>query len=314
MSPLATSYLACDVSKRTLQFDGPCAQTTCQIANHSTAVLPALRHWHQLHPGLHLICEPTGGYERVLRAAAQVLEIPITLVDPWKNRHFALGLGWIEKSDRIDARLLRQYAQTANPAPTPAPDTAQAHLRDWVQLREHYVERLRAEQTFLQSLGSAAIRARVKADCQRLEAHIAEVEAHLAAFLETEAPALNDKVQTLCLVESIGLRLATGILAHLPELGSYRDSAIAKLVGVAPIVDDSGERAGNKHIARGRACVRRLFYQAALVAARHNPVLKPFYQRLRAAGKPAKVALIAVARRLLLFLNLLLKPASLQPT
>lgn len=307
------TYIAFDVSKGTLQLQGPDAGSTGQIANSAATVASTLKRLQRVHPGLHVICEPTGGYERLLVHSAQALNLPVTVVDAFKARHFALGLGWLEKNDRLDAALLRRYAVTAQPAPTPPPSAEHARLRDWVQLREHYVQRLAEDQTFGQTLGSPAMQARVQAECARLEALIAELDTEIAAFLEAEAPALNDKVQTLCLVSGVGLRIATGLLAHLPELGSFDERAIAKLAGLAPIVDDSGTRVGHKHIARGRAPARRILYQAALVAAQHNEYLQPFYQRLRAAGKPAKVALIAVARKLLVFLNSLLKPAFLQP-
>jgi transposase len=313
MSSIATPYVGFDVSKRTLQFEGPCRRSTGKISNQPEPLVRELKRLRELYPALHLVCEPTGGCERLLLATAHALQIPITLVDAWKVRHFALGLGWLEKSDPLDAALLRRYALTAVVEPTAPVDSNQAVLRDWVQLREHYVQRLSEEGTFCQTLGNARLQSRVQEECDHLQTLIEELDAQIAAFLETEAPELNDKVQTLCLVSGIALRIATGLLAHLPELGSFSNGAIAKLAGVAPIVDDSGERAGNKHIARGRAPARRVLYQAALVAAQHNEYLKPFYLRLRAAGKPAKVALIAVARKLLVFLNSLLKPAYPRP-
>lgn len=314
MSAIAIPYVAFDVSKRTLQFDGPCRQSTGKVPNQAEPLVRTLQRLRALYPTLQLVCEPTGGCERLLVATAHALQLPLTLVDAWKVRHFALGLGWLEKSDPIDAALLRRYARTAAVAPTPPADAHHARLRDWVQLREHYVERLGQEETFRQTLGHAQFQARVQEECDHLAALIAELDAQIVAFLQAEAPELNDKVQTLCLVTGIGLRTATALLAHLPELGRYRDAAIAKLAGLAPIVDDSGQRTGNKHIARGRANARRALYLAALVAAQHNEHLQPFYRRLRLAGKPAKVALIAVARKLLVFLNSLLKPAQLQPT
>lgn len=313
MSSIATPYIGVDVSKRALQFKGPCPHSSGKLPNEAALLVRRLTQLHRLHPNLHLICEPTGGCERLLLATAHALAIPITLVDAWKVRHFAMGLGWIEKSDPLDAEVLRQYALTVSPAATPPAEANHALLRDWVQLREHYVQRLSEEQTFLQTLGNAQMQAWVQQQCERLTDLLAELDAKIETFLQQQAPQLNDKVQTLCLVTGVGQRIATALLAHLPELGRYRDAAIAKLAGVAPIVDDSGERSGNKHIARGRATARRVLYQAALVAAQHNEHLKPFYLRLRAKGKPPKVALIAVARKLLIFLNSLLKPAHSQP-
>ena len=313
MSLVTTPYVGIDVSKLTLQLEGPCARSTGQIANEPVTVQRELTRLRTLYPNLHLVCEATGGYERLVLATAHALAIPITLADPWKVRHFAMGLGWLEKSDAIDAGVLRKYAEAAKVAPTKATDAGYVVLRDWVQLREHYVQRLSDEQTFGQTLANAETRAWVEKRCAQLEIEIEEIEAKISDFLQTQAPELNDRVQTLCLVSGVGLRIATALLAHVPELGSFNDQAIAKLVGVAPIVDDSGLRSGNKHIARGRADARRVLYQAALVAAQHNEHLRPFYQRLRLAGKPAKVALIAVARKLLVFLNSLLKPAFMKP-
>src|SRR2546423_12334863 len=110
MSPIATPYVAFDVSKRTLQVEGPCRESQGKIQNEAAAIMRELRRLRRLYPALHLVCEATGGYERVLVRAAQTLEIPLTFADPWEGRHFAMGLGWLEKSDPIDAGIIRRHA------------------------------------------------------------------------------------------------------------------------------------------------------------------------------------------------------------
>lgn len=309
MSPNAKVYVGVDVAKATLQFHGPCARSTTQIPNQSKAVLTLLRTLQADAPGLHLICEATGGFERVLAAAAHALAIPYSLVDPWRVRRFAQSVGCLEKTDAIDAAVLARYGQAVHPPATSCQDVAQQTLRQWVQLRDHYIAQLREEQTFLSSLPEPAQQRLVQTQCRHLTRLIEQLEARIHAFLQTQAPELNDRVQTLCLVTGVAWRSATALLAYLPELGRCNEAQIAKLAGLAPMPDDSGPRHGSRHIARGRAPARRVLYLLALVAARFNEHSKTFYQRLRAAGKPPKVALIAVARKLLVFLNSLLKPA-----
>ena len=182
-------------------------------------------------------------------------------------------------------------------------------LRSWVQLRDHYVARRREDETFIASLAETALRRIAQAESRHLERLIEKLDEKIQRFLDEQAPALNDAVQTLCLVSGVAWRSATGLLAYLPEMGRCSGQQIAKLAGLAPLADDSGPRNGPRHIARGRAPARRVLYMIALVAARYNEHSRRFYLRLRAAGKPPKVALIAVARKLLVFLNSLLKPA-----
>jgi transposase len=309
MSPNANVYVGVDVAKATLQFHGPCAHSTTQIPNQAKPLLSLLRTLRGTYPTLHLICEATGGFERVLAAAACAEALPCTIVDPWRVRRFAQSIGCLEKTDAIDAAVLCRYGEAVQPAATSPQDEAHRTLRQWVQLRDHYIAQLREEQTFLSSLPEPAQQRIVQAQCRHRTRLIAKLEAQIEVFLQSQAPELNDRVQTLCLVTGVAWRSATALLAYLPELGRCNEGQIAKLSGLAPMPDDSGPRHGPRHITRGRAPARRVLYLLALVAARFNEHSKTFYLRLRAAGKPPKVALIAVARKLLVFLNSLLKPA-----
>lgn len=312
--------MSCETNETYVGIDASKARLVCQTpdlsvteANESKAVYARLREWKKRYPKLHLIIEPTGGHERVLLAAAAALQIPATRVNARQVRDYARGLGWLEKTDKIDAKVLRQYGETAKPKPTEQPTEVQEKLRELVQLRDHYVEQLQHEQTYTQTLQNPATRRMAEAHNEQLETKIKEVEQAIEALIDGDAPELHVPIQTLCLVKGMGVRSAVTLLAYVPELGRISDQAVSKLVGVAPIVDDSGERSGNRHIKYGRANARRILYMCASVAAQHNEYLSPFYQRLIAAGKPPKLALIAVARKLLRYLNRLLKPLYTAP-
>jgi transposase len=310
-SETKVAYVGIDAGKAELVCQTPDLLLT--VANEREAVFARLREWKKRYPRLHLVIEPTGGQERMLLAAAAALQIPATRVNARQVRDFARGLGWLEKSDRIDAGVLRRYGETAQPPPTGQPTPVQEKLRELVQLRDHYVAQLQHEQTYQQTLQSPVARQLADAYAAQLAATVTAVEKQIEALLDTEAPELHVPIQTLCLVKGVGVRGAITLLAYVPELGRLTDRAISKLVGVAPIVDDSGTRSGNRHIMYGRAAPRRILYMCAAVAAQHNEYLKDFYQRLRQNGKPPKVALIAVARKLLCHLNRLLKPLYLEP-
>ena len=309
----AITAIGVDVAKTSLVFAGPCARSTSSVLNQPAVLRAYLLAIRAAHPAAHLVCEATGGCERLLVATAHALKIPVSVLEPGRVRHFAQSLGRWEKTDPIDAGVLREFGQRMPLKATEQLENNYQVLRDWVQLRDHLVERLKVEQTFLKSLPNAKMQAVIAAECRHLQRQIEKVEAQIETFLQTQAPELGDRVQTLCLVEGVATRGATALLAYMPELGRLEDSATSKLAGVAPLADDSGTREGPRHIAKGRAPVRRILYMLALVAARYNPHLRPYYLHLRAAGKPPKVALIAVARKLLIFLNRILKPAFVEP-
>lgn len=309
MSSSAITAIGIDVAKLTLEFGGPCARSSGSVRNDLEAIRRHLRTLLKLYPALHLVCEATGGCERLLVATAHSLKIPISVVEPSRVRHFAQSLGRLEKTDPVDAQVLREFGQRMPLTQTKELEESYRVLRDWVQVRDHYIEQLKIEEAFLSSLANPKMRSLVEEQCDHLKSRIAEVETMIETFLQEQAPELNDRVQTLCLVTGVASRSAVGLLAYIPELGRIGDAQLSKLVGLAPIAHDSGEMKGPRHIARGRAPARRILYMLSMVAARYNEHLNPFYLRLRSNGKPPKVALIAVARKLIIFLNNLLKPA-----
>jgi transposase len=262
--------------------------------------------------GAHVICEATGGYEQPLVQALQQAQIVVSVVNPAQVRAAAQAQGQRAKTDRIDARLLTDYGQRYQPQPTPPVSAVQG--------------RLSALTLWLEQLVQAQARAKTQAEHhldpfvgqqhQKLLAHyqkqIEAVEAQLDA-LRASDPQLDQRVQALDDIKGVGGRTALLVLAHLPELGQINRGQVAALAGLAPWTRESGTLKGRCCIGGGRPEVRRALYMAALAAARSNPVLRPFHQRLIANGKLPKVALTAVMRKLLVYMNHQLKALAAQP-
>jgi len=274
-----------------------------------TALLAALE---AAPPGLALV-EATGGWERPLVAALSAAGVPVAVVNPRFVRDFARSIGQLAKTDRLDARLLAQYGACVRPPVRPRPDAATEALQASITRRRQLTAMLVAEQNH-RRLAPEPLHADIDRHLALLRADRDDLSRRIAAQVAAH-PAWREQAARLRAVTGVGPLTAATLLAELPELGSLGRRQIAALVGVAPIARDSGRRRGARHCWGGRAGVRQVLYMAAVTASRHNPVLRPFYQRLRAAGKPTKVALIAVARKLLVILNALVRDqTSWQPT
>lgn len=257
-------------------------------------------------PGAQVICEATGGYERAVVAALHAAQVPVSVLNPARVRNFARAQGQRAKTDDIDAAVLTAYGQALQPKAT-APRTEQEQqLTELVRRRLQVVALLVTQKQQMQQAVLPGVRRSIQKLVRYLEREIEQLEAQLET-LRTQAPALNARVQKLEAITGVGQITALGVLAELPELGTLNRQQAAALAGLAPHPRDSGQWRGQRHIGGGRAQVRRALYMAALVAARSNHVLKVFYQRLRAAGKPAKVALTAVMRKLVVLMNHTLK-------
>lgn len=264
-------------------------------------------------PGGHVLCEATGGYERDVVAALQAAKVPVSILNPARVRHFARAQGQRAKTDNLDAAVLTAYGQALQPKPT-APRTKQEQqLTELVRRRVQLLDALVAQRLQAQPLTLPVLQRQAKSLIRRLEQDIQQIEAQLQA-LRTQAPALDQRAQKLETIKGVGALTALGMLAELPELGTLNRGQAAALAGLAPHPRDSGQWHGRRTIGGGRPQVRRALYMAALVAARSNHQLKAFYQRLRLAGKPAKVALTAVMRKLVVLMNHLLKSPSLEPS
>jgi transposase len=255
---------------------------------------------------VQVVCEATGGWERPVVAALHAAGQAVSIVNPRQVRDFARGCGRRAKTDRIDAQMLAQFGSANLPAATAPPGAAQTELTAWVTRREQIQAMLVAERARQIPGLPAAVLKNLRASIARLEKELAKVSARLAELVASTAD-MTAKAERLRLIKGVGPGTVATLLGHLPELGTLEGGAIAALAGLAPFNDDSGPRRGQRHIAGGRASVRSALYMAAFNAVRYNPVLKPFFDRLRAAGKPFKVALIASARKLLTTLNTLLQ-------
>jgi transposase len=257
-------------------------------------------------PVAHVICEATGGYERDVVAAFHAAQVAVSVLNPARVRHFARATGQRAKTDRIDAAVLTAYGQALTPKPT-APRTEQEEqLTELVRRRVQLLEILVAQRQQADRLTVPALRRQAQSLVCRLERDLEQIQAQLQT-LRTQAADLDQRVQKLEAITGVGTITALGVLAELPELGTLNRRQAAALAGLAPHPRESGQWYGRRSIGGGRAPVRRALYMAALVAARSNRTLREFYQRLRAAGKPAKVALTAVMRKLIVLMNHLLK-------
>jgi len=257
-------------------------------------------------PGTQLVCEATGGYERDVVAALHAAKIPVSVANPARVRHFARALGQRAKTDPIDAALLSDYGRKLQPKPAAARTAAEQALTELVRRRGQISEILVSQKLQSEHLTLAGLRRQTQSLIRQLEKQIAQIEDELKA-LRAKVAALDERAQKLEAITGVGAITALGVLAELPELGTLNRRQAAALAGLAPHPRDSGQWQGRRTIGGGRPAARRALYRAALVAARSNHILKVFYQRLRANGKPAKVALTAVMRKLIVLMNLILK-------
>jgi transposase len=257
-----------------------------------------------LRPALVAI-EATGGFEAIAAAHLAAAGLPVAVVNPAQVRAFATALGKRAKTDPIDALVIARFAATARPQPKPAPDETLQALSDLTTRRRQIVAMIVAERQ-REKRAPARLRKSIARLLKALQKELSEVEADIDDTMRS-SPLWREKEDLLTSVPGIGKTIARALLADLPELGKLGRREIAALAGLAPHTRQSGQWKGQSFISGGRANPRSCLFIAAMVAARHNPPLEAFYQRLIAAGKPKKLALIAVARKLLVTLNAILR-------
>ena len=257
-------------------------------------------------PGVHLICEATGGYERAVVAALHAAAVPVSVINPARVRQFARASGQLAKTDPIDAGVLAAFGRAFAPAVTPARTPTENKMAALVARRAQLIELRVAETQRADTCADRALRQLFTPWLAQVEKQITKVEALLEALLAGQKK-LAEQVQRLADITGVGRLTAVMVLATLPELGTLNRRQAAALAGLCPYNRDSGQWTGKRCLSGGRAEVRRSLYMAALSASRSNHLLKAFYDRLIAAGKPAKVALTAVMRKLIVLMNHLLK-------
>jgi transposase len=297
-----------DVSKDELVIAAHPDGRTWTSATTTDAIERLVEQLHALPPQV-IVVEATAGYEWPLVTACAAAGLPITVINPRHVRAFAQAIGRTAKTDAIDAALLALFGARVQPEVRPLPDADTRALAALIARRRQLIEMLGAEQRRLAQATTAAVRRDLRHHIRWLERRLTDVDDDIRGAVE-KSPVWRVQEDLLRSVPGIGPIVARTLLAELPELGQLDRRAIAALVGVAPFNRDSGHWRGRRQIWGGRRSIRAALYMAALVAARRNRPLAHFYRRLRDLGKPAKVALVAVMRKLLTILNAMVKHRS----
>lgn len=276
------------------------------VVGNDPAGLAQLATRLEADPPSLIVLEASGGYERLAAIALLERGLPVAVVNPRQTRKFAAAVGRLAKTDKIDAAVLAHFADAIRPAPRAVVEGTLDRLQTLLARRRQLAVMKNAEKQRLGKADDPIARRSLKAMLTSLDRQLVVIDKAIGRLIEAD-PALADKLERLKSVPGIGDVSACTLIAELPELGHASRHQIAALTGVAPINRDSGRYRGKRRIQGGRVEVRAPLYMATLVAIRHNPVIRPFYRRLRAAGKPAKVALVACMRKLLIMLNAMLR-------
>jgi transposase len=295
------SYLGIDVSKLHLDLSHPAPAK--RLANTAKVILPWLE---SLPPETILVCEASGGYEALLLNLAHALHRPIIQLNARQVRDYARAKNRLAKTDRIDAALIAEFAYSFQPKPLPRPNPLQEQLVALVKHRSHLLTQITQNNNLSQTLTDKNLLRLIAKTVAFLHKQVAQLEALMKTKIAA-SPELLAKVNRLQEVQGIGILTATSLVALMPELGSLSDTEAAALAGVAPFNRDSGQFRGQRHIFGGRSQVRSVLYMAALVASRHNSVLRALYLRLLTRGKAKKLALTVLMRKLIVLANHLLK-------
>jgi transposase len=255
----------------------------------------------------HLVAlEATGGFEAVVAASLAAAKLPLVVVNPAQIRAFAKALGRRAKTDPIDAAVIAHFAEAVGPEPRPLPDEATQLLADLIARRRQIIAMIVAERQRANRATPKRLKKSIARLIKALEKELTSVDTDIDEAMRA-SPAWREKEDLLASVPGVGPVIARTLIAELPELGRLTRKQIAALAGLAPWTRQSGKWRGKSFIGGGRAVVRTALFQGAMVASRHNPVLKSFFHHLTTAGKPKMVALIAVARKLLTILNAIVR-------
>lgn len=298
-------YVGVDVSKDRLDVHVRPAGEAFSVARNAEGLEELNRRLAAL--GVSLVAvEATGGFESVVSASLVGASLPVVVVNPAQVRSFAQAMGKRAKSDPIDAEVIARFAEATKPEVRPLPDEQTQDLADLVARRRQIVQMIAAERQREKRVRLRRALRSIKNVIAALEKALNDVDQQIDDSVRG-SPVWREKEDLLASVPGVGPVTARVLLAEMPELGHLDRREVASLAGLAPWTRQSGQWRGKSFIGGGRAGVRTALFVAALTAARHNPVLRAFHQRLIAAGKPKMVALIAVARKLLTILNAILR-------
>ena len=298
-------YVGIDVSKERLDVHVRPSGAAFVVARDGQGLQELVERLQTMSATL-IAVEATGGFETIVAAAIGGAGLPLVVVNPAQVRHFAQALGKRAKTDPIDAAVIALFAEAVKPPLRPLPSQAQRLLAELVGRRRQIVEMIVAERQREKRTATMRIRKGILRHIKVLEKELPEIDDEIGMLIRG-TPAWREKEDLLISVPGIGKVLSFTVLAEIPELGDLTRRQIASLAGLAPFTRQSGAWRGKSMIAGGRTAARSALFLAALVGSRYNPVLKDFYQRLLALGKPKMVALVAVARKLLTILNAMLR-------
>jgi transposase len=303
-------FVGIDVAKAELVVSILPSAERFTVANEERGVRTLVERLRALMPTL-IVLEATGGYELLCVAALAAAALPVVVVNPRQVRDFAKATGQLAKTDRIDADMLARFADVVRPAVRVIADDAAHELEALLTRRRQLLEMLQAERNRTGQVfgkGKRVVKKSLKTHITYLERELRMTDTDLGDMVKA-SPVWRERDELLRSVPGVGPVLSRTLLADLPELGRLSRREIAKLVGVAPLSRDSGTMRGRRFVQGGRATVRAVLYMAALVATKRNAVIRAFYLRLVAAGKPKKLALVACMRKLLTILNVMVRTA-----
>jgi len=294
-----------DVSNEYLDADTLPNSSKRRFPNDAAGIAELLE-WARAVAPERIIFESTGHYQKAAVGALLAASLPAVVVNARQVRDFAKGLGILAKTDAIDAGVLARFGQVVPTIVRPLPAPEIQAFQELYDRRGQLVRMLAAEKNHRHACRSAKVIKNIEAHIDYLKKQIRTLEERMDQFVE-DSEAFRARDEVLQSIPGVGPQVSRTLLAYLPELGLATRQQITALVGLAPFNDDSGQQSHVRHIRGGRNKVRRGLYQAAIVAVRHFPSMKDFYARLKQRGKASKVALIAIARKLLVLANALVR-------
>ena len=298
------TYLGLDISKGKLDLGGTQIKHQA-FENTPTGIKELLRFLKSQASPLQVILEPTGGYERNIMKALEKAQIAFSRVNPYRARSFATGIGKLAKTDAIDALVLAQFGEHCKPKPHQPLSETDEELRDLYNRRQQLINDRTKESNRLET-ALPVMRTHLEKSLKYFKKQVEDVEKMIEAYFSTH-PEAQKKIKRLQEVTGIGKQTATVFTVYMPELGKISGKEAAALVGVAPFNRDSGKTKSYRSIQRGRYQIRHVLYMAAVCASQKNHILKNFYKHLTNQGKPPKIALVAIMRKLVMLLNHMIK-------
>jgi transposase len=298
-------FVGIDVSKDRLDVHIRPTGEVFAVARDGAALEQLVGKLRTIAPSL-IVLEATGGFETVVAAALAAAGLPLAVVNPRQIRAFAKACGQLAKTDKLDAAVIAHFADAVQPPARGVPDEAARALAELLTRRRQLIGMMTAERNRRRQLTQPRLVRTVDQVLATLQLQLSAIDTDIDTAIRA-TPAWREKEELLTTAPAIGAKIARTLIADLPELGALTRRRITALVGVAPFNHDSGKRHGKRAIAGGRSSVRAALYMAVLVAIRRKLPLAATYQRLRAAGKPAKVAIVATMRKLLVILNAIMR-------